>query len=308
MIVTITLNPSIDKYAEIESFQYDDVIRLHSVHQEAGGKGVNVSRLVRRCGNDTLALGFIGGHSGGDFLNLLEEEEIPQEFTVIAGETRSNLAVFDKKESKIIKLNEPGPEVKEGDFQNFILTLRKYVEKENIFVISGTLPEGIGAEMYQKIIDILKGRVKAILLDTESSILKETLTENKIDYIKPNIYETERLTGQRPESDGNFRKAIWKLKDFAAFPIISAGEKGVFFEDENKKLYNIYAPPVVSTPTVGAGDAFVAGFCAALSLDKPLLEAIRQGVSFSAATAISGKLCQPEEAQSMLSKIKTREI
>ena len=307
MIVTITLNPSLDREGEIDNFRYSDALRLHNVMELSGGKGVNVSRIVRRLGQDTVCLGFVGGLMGGRFLNLLGEEDIPQDFTIISGELRSNLAVVDKSVGKVIKLNEPGPHVSPEDVQKFLLNMEEYIEPDNYFILSGSLPEGLDADVYSRIIDLLDGKVRGIIMDTESAVMQKALEDRKVDFIKPNRFETERLVGKMPITDGNFRKALWKLRDYAKMPLISTGEEGIYFEDKDEKLYQIVPPKVVVISPVGAGDSFLAGFIANLMNGATVLDAVKFGVACGSATTRAGRPCEKEEAEELLPQVKVRE-
>lgn len=142
MIVTVTMNPAIDKTVDITRLEKGDLNRIKRVEMDAGGKGVNVSKTIRALGGDSIATGFIGGNSGIIIKNVLSELGITTDFVMVEGETRTNLKVVEEK-GDVTELNEPGPQVSAGQLEELICRLEGYAAKDTLFVLAGSIPAGV---------------------------------------------------------------------------------------------------------------------------------------------------------------------
>lgn len=301
MIITVTLNPSIDKSGVIPGIVYDDVLRIRDISGMAGGKGVNVSRVLCNFSVRNTALGFAGGGPGKDFLRMIREEGIRHSFVPIRGATRTNWTLLDEKEGKILKLNEPGPLISGREAGQFLQVMKRYVNKNAVFVVTGSLPGGLKADYYEKIMAILSGRVSAVFWDSETV---PKMKDAKPDFMKPNIHEAQRLLKTTIKNDRDMIKALKALKRYTRYPFISASEKGLYFED-NGKVICFQTPRLEHYSIPGAGDSFTAGFCAGWARKLPLFDSAKLGVACAASTVENARFACPEDAKKMLGRIKT---
>lgn len=309
MIGCVTLNPSIDKYAEVDGLHYDDVLRLENTSLTAGGKGVNVSKVLKNLGLDSLNLGFAGGKTGQEFQDLLKKNNLLCDFTSICGETRTNLTVFDRTVKKTVKLNEPGPEILQSELDAFMMKFEAHLEYCSFMVFSGSLPRGVNPGIYNQMAEMARDRHIKVLLDTESGVLAEALSHIKVDVIKPNRYEAERLAAEKLNGEGDFVRALHKIYRYAALPVITDGENGAYFKSE-ERCYHVLPPKVNAMSTVGSGDAFVAGLIAGSYLREKegLLGAFQLASACGTATAQKGALCEEQDIINIEKRVVITEI
>lgn len=311
MIITVTLNPAVDKYSEAESFVYDEPIRLENTNYDAGGKGINISRVLKRFGVDAPALYFAGGHFGSMLNELMDREQVAGISVPIGETTRINHTLYDRTEQKIIKLNEAGPSVDEKEMKKMISQLRSYARNGNIFAISGNLPQQLRKDIYAQIINEIREDVRFIFLDTESDILEISLQNCSPDYVKPNRFEMERIMQKKLTTPKDFIEGLKFLSESVKYPMISAGENGVYYIDpQDGEFYQSVPPQVEVLSTVGAGDSFVAGFLLSIQDDQSLREAVKMGVACgTAAVSTPGNsLCYPKDVLDIFDLIKTKKI
>jgi 1-phosphofructokinase family hexose kinase len=312
MIITVTLNPAIDKYGETDDLKHDEIMRLSEITYEAGGKGINVSRVLKRFGIPNTALYFSGGQMGKLLSQFIEEEQIDNDFVPVIGNTRMNYTVNLRKQKSILKFNDPGPVLDTEELEKMLNLIRSYAKKDATFVFSGVVPPNSPTDIYAYFINAIKNDVKNILLDTEGDILSDTLALCSPDFIKPNQKETENLTGMSLKTNDDYAEALAKLGERVPFPVISAGAKGIYIRNTGDgKYYNVAAPHVDAVSTVGAGDAFVAGFILSLvEEEKPILEAAKMGVACGTASVLTPGtgLCYPKDVIDILDQVKVREI
>lgn len=298
MVVTVTLNPSLDKSGVIPGLVYDDVLRVRDMEFMAGGKGVNVSRVLGNFGIRNIALGFAGGSAGNEFLKMVRSERIRNDFVRVRNATRTNWTLLDEEKQSVIKLNEPGPEIDAGEAERFLKKMNRYINRNNIFVITGSLPEGLNNVYYEEILSRLTGKTKAVFWDSE--IIPKN---NKPDFMKPNIYEAERMLKTRIKNDKDMVRALKAMKKYAHYPFISAGPKGLYFEDITGGFVRLQTPKFEHYAIPGAGDSFTAGFCAGYLKDRTFMDSVRLGTACAAATVGNARFANPEDAEKMMGRI-----
>ena len=300
MIVTVTLNPSLDKSGVVSGLVYDDVTRVRDMNCVAGGKGVNVSRVLRNFGVKNVALGFAGGSTGKDFLDMARGEKLKCDFTRVGGPTRTNWTLFDEKRKGVVKLNEPGPEIGAREAEKFLRKLTRYARKDNIFVVTGSLPGGLDAGYYGRVLSVLSGKVRAVFWDSEVMPGKPAPLP---DFMKPNVYEAERILKMKITGDSGMARALRAMKKHELYPFISAGPQGLSFEDVAGGFYNLKTPKLEHYTLPGAGDSFTAGFCAGYARDLSFFESVRLGTACAAATVANARFANPGDAAKMLERI-----
>lgn len=262
MVTTITFNPSIDKRYLIDDIVKGEVVRAKKVQNTAGGKGLNVSRVIRLLGEEVTATGFLGGHSGNFISDKLLELKIKDKFVRVKGETRSCLAIITKDLAQT-EILEPGPIVEEDEIQRWRETYDEILDNTSIVCASGSLPKGMMSSTYKEIIE--KANLKSVkfLLDTSGEALVKGI-QGKPFFIKPNIDEIKMITGESINSDSDIVKIIDKIHGRGVeFIFVSLGSKGSLVGYKGKK-YRVQVPKVKAINPVGSGDSTVAGVAVAL--------------------------------------------
>ncbi len=320
MIVTVTLNPAIDKTAEVAELTIGGLNRLTRMSDDPGGKGVNVSKAIAALGGSSVATGFIGGPTGQLIKYSLEDRGITTNFVHLNQSTRTNLKVFSPGHG-ITEFNEPGPVVAEPDLKELTDQLIEYASPQTIIILTGSLPRGAEPTTYQRLANEVKARGARVILDADGEAFREALVV-KPDIVKPNTFEllqyfglSDELTsdsatapsgamGQdsslRDQADGSgvpgapggglplyvleYRAELCRrlVAEGIGLVALSMGSEGALFVDADHTHY-CPALTVKVASTVGAGDAMVAGLAHAFSLGQPLEEAARLAMAASAA-------------------------
>ena len=193
MIVTVTMNPAIDKTIEIEALLPGGLNRIQKVEYDAGGKGINVSKTIHELGGSSIAVGFLGGNAGKTIESVLNEWGINNDFIWVRGETRTNTKVYEKS-GALTELNEPGPQISKEQQEELVKKLEGYANEETLFVLAGSIPNGVDKQIYSEIIPRVHAKGAKVLLDADGELFRNALKE-KPDIIKPNRVELEEYFG-----------------------------------------------------------------------------------------------------------------
>ncbi|MCK9478068.1 MAG: 1-phosphofructokinase family hexose kinase [Firmicutes bacterium] len=262
MVLTVTLNPSVDKTYILDSFKPEELNRANKVLLNAGSKGINVSRVCGLLGRDTLALGLIGGNTGELLIKKLNEEGVNFDPVRIKNfETRLNVKVMDLSAKAITGINETGEPISSDDYSLFI---EKYQEKlpfADIVVLSGSLLPDMVLGTYFNLIKIAKQYKKDVFLDCGGSVLRESIKASPF-CIKPNLFEFEDMLGKTGLSEQQILKesmALIEKYDIERI-VVTLGKNGVIGVTKDEAI-KVIPPAVAVNSTVGAGDAFLAGMC-----------------------------------------------
>lgn len=275
MILTITLNPSVDIAYQLNQFRLDSVNRVEKVQKTAGGKGLNVTRVLKQIGEDVLATGFIGGELGNDVINQLYQNHIKSSFVEISGETRNCIAILH--EGQQTEILEQGPTIQEHEALNFIEHLRNLLSKVEVVVISGSLPKGLESDYYVKIVELCKKFGVAVVLDCSGEALKKVLESNeKPTVIKPNTEELSQLIGSDVTDENQELQSVLSSQMFQGIEwiVVSLGAKGAFAKHKDK-FYRVRIPKIDVVNPVGSGDSTVAGIAASLAHALPDVELLK---------------------------------
>jgi len=304
MIYTITLNPALDRTLWIKKIQPDESNRIEQEQRYAGGKGIDVSRVLTTLGVNNKALGFVGGFVGGELEGLLFNEGIACDFIRISGETRTNIIVNDMSTENQTVLSARGPEIKPYELMQMIHKVEK-LEKPEIVIISGSLPPGVHPEIYRKIIEIAKTRGAWVILDTDGDAMSVGI-QGIPDAIKPNIHELSRLVGRELQRREEIISAARGVHEQGTgIVLVSMGAKGIIMVGEREQ-YWAYPPEVEVENTIGAGDSAVSGFVYGLVEGKSHKEALIYAVAAGTATTLrpGTALCQKEDFLNLVPRIK----
>lgn len=281
MITTITLNPALDKTILVEGINKDCLNRVQKTIISAGGKGINVSKALFKLGSSTTVLGVIAGLSGKWIENYLSENNIPHDFVRGAGETRTNLKVFNQRTQSITEFNEQGSAVNKETMDKLFHKIKYYANKSGFIVLSGSAPPQCSDDIYLEIISSLKGTVKTVL-DADGILLEKGLNASP-SIIKPNIHELGKLFNKTLQTDHEIvecgktliGKGIEKV-------LVSMGAQGSILITRGV-CYKALPVKVQVKSTVGAGDSMLAGFLHGLSSGMEDSEALRLAAACGAA-------------------------
>lgn len=300
MIYTVTLNPALDRAIMVDQLLDDDTTRVISEQHYAAGKGIDVSRVIKELGGQSVALGLIGGYDGLHLEGLLINAGVMTQLTKISHETRTNIILKEESSGKQFVISARGPDVDPieiSQFYNHILSITDI----DYLVLSGSLPPGVSPNIYGQL--ILAGRNKGafVFLDADNKALNESINYVPTG-IKPNIHELSRLTGRTLENDDDIIDACNSLHSKGIkYILASRGKKGLIFSGDGQVIKAV-APPVDVESTVGAGDSAVAGFILAHSLKKSLPECVKLACASGTATAQTPgtELCHKEDVEKLM--------
>lgn len=287
MILSVTPNPSIDHALFVEKLQVGDTNRVVRVERDAGGKGVNLSRIAAELGAKTIATGFLAGGAGAYVRSVLEAQRVLHDFVEVPGETRTNFSVEDNAKTPPTTFNEKGPTVTPEDIER----LRSKVEmlsKASAWVcIGGSLPPGAPVDLYAQLVTLARQAGAKVLIDGDGPH-QELGLQTGPDFIKPNHEEAGRLLGRDIQTD---EQAVSAAKELAErlggedrIVVISRGKKGAVLAQGNVLLIG-ESPTVEVKSTIGSGDSMLGAMLWAITSGKPLEEAFRWGLAAGAATA-----------------------
>ncbi|HEL1980393.1 TPA: tagatose-6-phosphate kinase [Streptococcus suis] len=310
MILTITLNPSVDIAYQLDTFYLDTVNRVENVQKTAGGKGLNVTRVLKQIGEDVVATGFIGGEIGSYVKKQLTRNDIKNSFVEIGSETRNCIAVLhDGKQTEIL---EQGPTIQEHEALNFIEHLEIILNNVDVVVISGSLPKGLASNYYVEIVELCKKCGVAVVLDCSGEALKNVLeSQQKPTVIKPNTEELSQLIGKEVTDDIQELKSVLSGQLFQGIEwiVVSLGAQGAFAK-HNDKFYRVRIPKIKVVNPVGSGDSTVAGIAAGLVHALPDAELLKNANVLGMLNAQEEQTgyVNLENAESLYSQIEVEEV
>lgn len=304
MIYTVTLNPALDKTATVENLRLDSVNRISELRVDPGGKGINVSKVVRELGAKTVAIALLGGHTGTMLRNMLVELGIECKVLEVEGETRTNLKIKDPALKTNTDINEPGPEVTDEQLRGMLDGLVGEVGSGDIVVLSGSLPRGAAADTYKVWVAALKKTGAKVYLDADGDKLVRGI-EAKPDLIKPNEIELGAMMGRTLDADDKIVEAARELIDGGLDRVmVSMGGAGALYVARDVTIKaNPVKVPVGST--VGAGDSVVAALAYAQDKGLGLEDTMRLAMATGAANVMqSGTQAAPRElVDSLIDKV-----
>ena len=309
MIATVTLNPSLDKTITVDRLVLDEANRWTSLRRDAGGKGINVSRVLYELRCDTIAYGFSGGLDGEVFERLLTKQGVPFDFTHIDGEIRSNLIITNMETRRQTRIDAPGPHISKEELDGLIEKLHSIKPKPDFLVFAGSVPPGVPKTIYHQLISMAKQNGIKTVLDCDGEWLEEGIKAVP-HIIKPNVHEAEQLLGTKLTGEASIVKAVGQLLSRGIeIVVVSRGKDGLIVSD-GREIIKVTSPPVEVSSTVGAGDSAIAGLLLKLSKGESLEEAARLAVAAGTATALTPgtELCHREDVEKLLPQVEVQVI
>ena len=286
MILTVTLNTSIDKLYLVESIHPETVMRVKEVHNTAGGKGLNVSRVSAKLGEPVTATGFVGGFNGQYLESLISQPLVRCAFTHVQGETRSCINCWDLSNGHSTEYLEPGQPVTQEDISRFLSDFSARLPEADVVTVSGSVPQGVPADFYCELIRLCRTAGVPVLVDTSGSRLIAAVKEKPL-FIKPNEDEIAQLTGHCILSRVEAVQALTELHGSGIpYVVLSMGEEGALLACD-QGVFHGRPPKITPRNTVGCGDSMVAGFAVGFARRLPIEETFRMALAVSAANALS---------------------
>jgi len=257
MVITVTLNPAMDKTLTLDGFSLGEVNRVISARNDIGGKGVNVSKVLKEFSIESAAMGFLGGAEEEVFRSELKKMGITDKFISIEGNTRTNTKIVDKRNNKVTEINESGPIVTREELLKFYNLFDDLVKPKDIVVLSGRVCRGIPDDIYGELTERAKKREAKVIVDAEGIYLKHAINK-KPDMIKPNEKEFGELIGiGKPRDEELITEAKKLIQQGIKKVLISRGENGSLLITASG-IYESKGLEVEMKSTVGAGDSMVA--------------------------------------------------
>ncbi len=284
MIYTITLNPALDRTIWLEDLKIDDTNRILKEEKYAGGKGIDVSRVLANFGVANVALGFVGGFAGLEIEGLLINEGVNYDFVKISEETRTNIVINTNTYGKQIIISAKGPTIPAFELTKLIEKIN-HLDNPSYVVISGSLPDGLKPAVYAKIIDTAKSVSATAVLDTDGDALKFNIS-HKPDIIKPNRHELSRVVGRELKTlDDTIIAAKEINQKGVKIVLVSMGKNGILYVSQSAIMHAV-PPEVKVINTIGAGDSSVAGFIYAKFMGFSEEETLKYAVAAGTATTL----------------------
>lgn len=309
MITTITLNPAFDKTVTVEKLVLGESNPIKSARFDPGGKGINVSRVVKTLGGKTLALGIIGGDTGLFIKEALEKRGILTDFVEIDQPTRVNVTLMDLSHPPATEFNDKGPEVHPKDLELLKEKVRSHLSESEMVVLAGSLPIGVPDNIYYELIEMVEKENLKAVLDTRGKPLTEGIKATPF-MIKPNRYEAEQILGKTIDNLESSIAAALELRSRGIeLVVLSMGKEGALMAC-SKGVWLATPPRVEVKSGVGAGDSMLAGIITGLTQNKSHEEAFKLGTAAGAATTTQEgtQLCCQADIEKLIPQVMIRKL
>lgn len=288
MILTVTLNPSVDIGYKLPRFELDIVNRALDVSKTAGGKGLNVTRVLHQLGEDLIVTGFLGGNLG-EFIRVeINKLGVHDHFVNSTGSTRNCIAIIH--EGHQTEILEGGPVITATEAISFLAQFASSIKEVDYVTISGSMPKGLDTDFYSKLLEIAQQNKTPVLLDTSGKSLKQSLENvHKPFLVKPNMEELAELLEWEVTGEDQIIEALTEsIFEDVPWIVVTLGADGALIKHECA-VYRAHIPKVNAINPVGSGDSVIAGFAAGLSRKLPDVELIKFGLSMGVLNAIEEK-------------------
>lgn len=257
MIITLTMNPAVDKTAELDTIQVGGLNRLKNIVMDAGGKGINVSKTIHNLNGNSIAVAIVGGNAGNFIENEMKRLQVNYDFMYIDGNSRTNLKIVDQ-DKVLTEFNENGPSPNAEQLQKLSQKIESMLKEDDILVLSGSVPKEVKKDYYYDLIRIAKNKKAKTILDADGELFKEGIKAIPT-IIKPNRYEL--LQYYNAPEDTSEKQMILYAKAFidqgVELVVVSMGKDGSYFINKDA-VYKVEPLKIEAHSSVGAGDAMVA--------------------------------------------------
>lgn len=283
MIITVTLNPALDKTVMLPGFAVNTVNRVQETRLDPGGKGINVSKSVQCLGGSTMCLGVLGGATGEYIQAVLDQIGLPNDMVITEQVTRTNIKIVDPVLKTNTDINEPGSPLSQQTLSAVWEKINHHVHPGDTVIFAGKNPPETDDKLLAGWVRTLKERDIRVCVDTVGQPMRLALNE-KPDIIKPNQYELSELMGQRLREESEIIDAARSLNEQGVgLVVVSMGSQGAVFVTKDKALRG-YSPKVSVVSTVGSGDAMMAALAHYTASGCSLEEVARRSIAVATAT------------------------
>jgi len=312
MIISVTLNAAMDRTVAVPNFRQGHRHRSVESRTVPGGKGINVARALGLLGRPVIATGLAGGATGQRVIEQLGEESLLTDFIRISEETRINLAVIDPTTNEQTEINERGPTVKPEELDAFIERLEYLSGGAKLCVLAGSLPPGVDVEFYARLVKTLRARGIRVLLDAEGEAMSAGMRAGP-NMITPNQLEAEELVGHEFDGGDELFSVLSELIDLGpaeAAITLPNGCVAVVGEGPEQRMLEVTIDPLDPISTVGSGDAFVAGYMAALYDGQSPERCLSYGVACGAESTqhLGAGWLDRSRVESLLDSVQVRQV
>lgn len=304
-IITLTLNPAIDKSTRVERVVADEKLRCEAPRREPGGGGLNVSRAIHRLGGTSRALYTAGGHTGALLQSLLDDDGLDHTPLGIDDWTRENMVVYERSTDRQFRFGMPGPTLTDAERDTCLATIRELDPTPDYVVASGSLPPGVPDDTYAAVAEAADALGARAILDTSGAALQEAMAA-KWFLLKPNLRELEVLADTSLDTEPERIDAARTFieRDWCEVVVLSMGASGALLITADRAEH-VRSPTVSIKSRVGAGDSMVGGLTLALSRGHNLSAAVRFGVAAGAAavTTPGTELCRRDDTEALFERM-----
>lgn len=302
MYYTVTFNPSLDYIIFVDDFEYASLNRSKEEYLVPGGKGINVSIVLKNLGKDTKAFAFTAGYTGDMLKPMVADKGVELiSIPVNNGQTRINVKLKSGKETEI---NGKGPSITEADLNKLYLMIEEKLTKDDYLILSGNVSASLSKDVYRDLIEIANKVNAKCIVDAEGELLTRSLPLKPF-LIKPNKEELAMIFKTEIKSNEDVIKYARKLKEMGAKNVlVSLGKDGAILIADDNKTYVHKAPNGMVKNSVGAGDSMVAGFLSSYEESNDYHLALLHGIAAGSATAFSGTLTTKDKQREQLKELK----
>ena len=297
MIYTVTFNPSLDYIIQVDNFTVGEINRTKDEKIFAGGKGINVSIVLKNLGHDSIPLGFVAGFTGNEIINRMNDIGIKANFIEVNnGHSRINVKMRSNEETEI---NGQGPKISDENIESLYKQLDA-LNSDDILVISGSVPNTLPDDIYERILSRLQDKKMKIVVDATRDLLVKALPYHPF-LIKPNNKELGEIYDVTLKTREEVIPYAKKLQEKGARNVlVSMAGEGAVFVGENGEVYTSEAPKGKLVNSVGAGDSMVAGFISGYLESSDYKHAFIKGLCTGSASAFSMELATKEEVNNLM--------
>ncbi len=312
MIITVTLNAALDKTLEVPSFTPGRRHRTVDQRTMPGGKGVNIARAIKRLGQPVIATGLAGAATGNRIVEALDDEAILNAFVRVREESRTNTAVLDPTTGVHTEINERGPLVSAQELELFREKLLYLAKGARICVFAGTLPRGIEADVYARLIREVRRLGVLAMIDTEGEPLRLAVRAEP-DVVSPNELEAEELVGHEFNDLDDRVQAVAEIARLGAGEAIMTVPDGCYaqvLEGGAPTLYRVRVEEQEARSSIGSGDAFLAGYVASRYAGRSAVDCLRFGVACGAESTqhFGAGIIEPGRVDRMLDEVQAERL
>jgi 1-phosphofructokinase family hexose kinase len=283
LIVTLTINPTIDRVVSVDRLAFEDRAYINSTRESAGGRGINASSVIHSFGGETLAVLILGGPAGERLREHLTKDGLPIEVVPVEHEIRTNLTITDRH-GLTVNLNEAGPALSKAEVARVEKAVKSTLDRADWLMICGSMPPGVPSALYGSLVTAARKKKVKTLLHADGEALRLGI-EERPTVVTPNQQEAERLLGRTLLTRTHYLEAAERIRtmgpESVALSLGSRGAVGAFRDG----VYEALPPRVDAVCPIGAGDALSAAYTWAMSRKNNPVEALRWGVAAGTASA-----------------------